>query len=164
MVTKISPDWETMCKIMGTDDPNEMQLELRNSIVQEFTKRYLKSIVAEEIFQKCIDQTNGIIRKEYADKIKNYVEQTDAKLKGPFGFNSDMVILTPQVIKAIENNFVNKLNEKIIYAINEKFSDEKIDELINKHIDSSVHWSEQIITSAVKDKYKKIVDSIINKL
>lgn len=159
MSVKISPDWNTFCKIMGTDDPNEIQLELRETIVQEFTKRYLKGLVKTEEFEKHASK----IRKQISDEFEKTIESQVADVVSTSTtWGTKKYALKQEIVDkinlAVEDNIENFIKAKV----EEKLSNIDLVVLVNKKVASLTEWKEAYIEQKIKENFIKLVTKTMN--
>ena len=122
---------EALERLIGGD--TSMEVELRASIVQDFAKRHLKSIAADEVAKVEVGLKEQIT-KEYSaavtratkwpqnfiltDDLKRRIEQSINKIVGDYALSYiGTIVLTPSFIHTIQekvDNTVTALVEKLI--------------------------------------------------
>jgi len=148
---KISPDWALLCKIMGTEDPTEVQLELRGQIVQEFARRYLKGITATEQFAQCVSEIKRAVRDEFEKALSAILVDEDPKRMWStprYSLKSEFKMLIAQEIEAT-------IRGTVLEAIREKLGN--MDEEIKTQMEKLEDWKKRHIQEVVKDTITKMV-------
>jgi hypothetical protein len=101
-----------------------LELQIKENIVQEFTKRYLKGIANEEIV------------KQASHKIKEEIEETLFGDSNKYSFR--LKELKPEYIKLIEETIEHKIKLELLTMICDRIDIntqyQKIDELITERI------------------------------
>lgn len=156
MSVKISPDWNTFCKIMGTEDPNDIQLELRETIVQEFAKRYLKGLVMTEQFEKHANLIRKQIDAEFSKQIEDKIAVvTKSGYEKRYALKNDIL---DKINCAVEDNINNFIKAKV----EEKLSNINLVDLVNKKVESLTEWKEAYIEQKIKENFIKMVTKTMN--
>jgi len=159
MSVKISPDWNTFCKIMGTEDPNDIQLELRETIVQEFTKRYLKGLVKTEEFEKHAN----LIRKEISTEFEKTIEKQVADIvETNTTWGTKKYALKQEIVDKINLVVENNISNFIKAKVEEKLSYIDLNDLVNKKVASLIDWKEAYIEQKIKENFIKMVTKTMN--
>lgn len=133
-------------RLIGGD--TETEIEIRNSVVQEFAKRHLKAVAQE---QMTVALKNTLIQ-EIRDK---FLKETGRGWKTDFVLNNEVSKLIQEEVKGIINTELSdvirktinsyNLDDRIMRLINmheerfqdtciKKFSDAEIEKLVNKRI------------------------------
>lgn len=127
-------------RLIGGD--NELEVGIRDAIVQDFSKKYLKNVVAEEAMQKYVKQLDDSIRTE--------AEKTfGAWSRGKTSFQ-----LSPEVITQI-NIVVNKAIDSAVR--------EAIREELNKAIERYNNDLEIAVQNHINSNFEKLVDIEVEK-
>lgn len=161
MAFKLTLDLEALERLIGQN--TQIEMELRQCIVEKFTKKYLKSLVNEKLINNCkydiLEQFNKVdfkIQKELVKEIENL-------------FNDKTEFLN------IPNELRKKLNEVIDTEIR-RYLNTKITEMIElktNHIKEYINFKfaevkniieEQISKLLTEDLDKQINESIKNKI
>ncbi len=156
MSTKIQINsLEALERLIGND--NELEMEIRNSIVQEFTKKHLKVIANENVNRHISDFNRGI--QDYArDLLGKYVNDPQASWRRTYIINNEV----EQTIKAVSRNEAAKLiNAEILKLIEAETNNavEKIKALIDERVD---HLTSAYIQEKVNERLQKIKDQLSN--
>ena len=118
-----------------------LELQIKENIVQEFTKRYLKGIANEEIV------------KQASSKIKEEIEETLFGDSNKYSFR--LKELKPGYVKLIEETIESKIRFELLTTINDRIEVntqyQKIDELITERINNLVNG----ITEQDVDRHSK---------
>lgn len=155
---KISPDWKLLCALMGTEDPTEIQLELRESIVQEFARRYLKGVVATKQFEDCVAEVKRNVKNEFETALSHILVNEDPK-----GFwNVPRFSLKPDFKMLIVQEIESSIRGMVIEVIREKLSN--IDEDIKTHLEKLEDWKSRHIQEVVKETITKTVNETAKSL
>lgn len=123
-----------------------LELQIKENIVQEFTKRYLKGIANEEIV------------KQASSKIKEEIEETLFGDSNKYSFK--LKELKPGYVKLIEETIESKIRFELLTTINDRIEVntqyQKIDELITERINNLVNGiTEQDVLNRVDEFLRK---------
>ncbi len=123
-----------------------LELQIKENIVQEFTKRYLKGIANEEIV------------KQASSKIKEEIEETLFGDSNKYSFR--LKELKPEYVKLIEETIESKIRFELLTTINDRIEVntqyQKIDELITERINNLVNGiTEQDVLNRVDEFLRK---------
>jgi len=144
---------------MGTDDPNEIQLELRETIVQEFTKRYLKGLVKTEEFEK----NANLIRKEISTEFEKTIEKQVADIvETNTTWGTKKYALKQEIVDKINLVVENNISNFIKAKVEEKLSYIDLNDLVNKKVASLIDWKEAYIEQKIKENFIKMVTKTMN--
>ena len=145
---------EALDRLIGGD--SEIELTLRNNIVQEFAKTHLKSLVNDEVISKSINKVKSDLElqilNEFYDKerVNYYTDKFKLKETVKEKFKIELNTIFSELIRESVNSFREELNKKLT-----EVSDDMFNRIKNSQYDD-------IINSKVKMKLKEIVD-LMNK-
>lgn len=138
---------EALERLIGND--NELEIDIRNSVVNSFTKKHLKSI-ANDLTEKCINETikEIISKKGLTEKIKSGWRQKEVltgSTKLLIQENIDSTILNAIAIKVTEafdkhvkiekiNQRIENVSSRIEREISESIITKRIDDLVDQKI------------------------------
>jgi len=144
---------------MGTEDPNDIQLELRETIVQEFTKRYLKGLVKTEEFEKHAN----LIRKEISTEFEKTIEKQVADIvETNTTWGTKKYALKQEIVDKINLVVENNISNFIKAKVEEKLSYIDLNDLVNKKVASLIDWKEAYIEQKIKENFIKMVTKTMN--
>lgn len=152
---------EALERLIGND--SELEVELRNSIVQEFSKKYLKSVVLEPKFQRFIIDTAENLNKALQTEIQSKIGEIVVDFYG----KAKLIRLndaTKAIMQEKADEHVSKLvSESIQSAINKYLGESH--EHINTHIENRIsYYVNEYINVLIKqkmDKAKKAMESAL---
>ena len=137
---------EALERLIGGD--TKLEIEIRNSIVQEFTKKYLKSIVNTEI----VKAAHSSIIKELQTTIFEQVK---------VGWNNTYVLTEPykQIIKNQAEELVQKA---IIESADSVANYDEIRVTVYKRLQDQIKWiddglSKETIETKMTNLFEKII-------
>lgn len=135
---------EALERLIGGD--TETEIEIRNSVVQEFAKRHLKAVTQE---QMTVALKNTIIQE-----IRNrFLKNTDSGWRSDFTLNDDTAKLIQDEVKGIINA---ELSDTIRQTINSYNLDDRIMRLINMH-------EERFQDTCIKKFSDAEIEKLVNK-
>lgn len=142
-------------RLIGGD--NELEIEIRNSIVQEFAKKHLKAVANSDQVSKTLDQ----IKKHIQDKVSFQLSAQIASFTKNFDGSLSSIQIRPE-IQNIINNKVNlqldtTIRNCVIESIKKWSEDKNINELINKKFE---YFIEDFIKNEVKKRIEKLKNSL----
>lgn len=106
----------------------EAEIEVRNSIVQAFTKRYLKDVVATDMFAKFVAEERGAAAKVFKEAVKEHI----GNVVNEYG----KVYLTPSPkLKEALSNHIDALISSKVTEVTESAS-KLLDKKIKHYLDS----------------------------
>lgn len=154
MSTKIQINsLEALERLIGND--TELEIEIRNSIVQEFTKKHLK-VIANENVNKHISDFNREIQDVAGDTLGSYVKDPKCSWRQIYLINETV---KKEIETAARNQSAVIINAEIAKLIEHETESafEKIKVIINERVDS---LTEVYIKDMVAEKLEKIKQEI----
>lgn len=137
---------EALERLIGND--NELELELRNSIVQDFTKKHLKALA-----------TDGVVNK-IGQSIKNDFEKQlfESGTKGQVMNYSNMV-LSQKGLDLLKVNIQNAINEFIAKKVALAIDAYDLDGVIRKRLDyASTVILDKLTERNLEQRLNRMVD------
>lgn len=156
MSTKIQINsLEALERLIGND--NELEIQVRNNIVQEFTKKHLKSIVNETTFKTEIETFKRKLQEEFDNKLKESI----ATVKRYHYGGIENVTLHPEIKTAIDRHIREKMDERIAEAVEGGIKhweqDVNIEDRVKKRMD---YYVTQHINQEVKDRLIEVTKKL----
>jgi hypothetical protein len=136
---KVILDAKALERLIGGD--SEIEVELRNGVVQEFTRRHLKAVVNDQTFQKIVSDETSKLRLSCEAILEAEVYTTRTK-PGPWGGK--------------ENVLKTELKKKL-----EEEASDMVRRVISKAIDAAVLRSTTEIDVKLAELDKRL-DKIVN--
>lgn len=124
-------------RLIGGD--NEIEIEIRNSVVQDFASKHLKSVADSDGFKKRInDISDGIIREAIQKNV---------------------------ITAGLNNRIVNALNESVA-TVEREVKDESLAKKVQERVDSTINKAvrkieDEISTAILTKRIDKMVDEKI---
>ena len=106
---------EALERLIGND--NEVEINIRNSIVQEFSKKHLKSLVTSTLLDSLAEKLKKEVIEEFRDKTQ----------VGMYTLN---VELSKEVMANLKKKLTDRVWEQLYNLINEILQKDKINETI----------------------------------
>ena len=147
MSTKIQINsLEALERLIGND--NELEIQVRNSVVQEFSRKYLKNLAEEEFLKKeaiairewSTNQFFTKTRENYKD-IYQFKPEVLEKIKSDISYsiNIQFAEIISNLIKKedIANKLEAKLNEASDFIVNELTNpiiEQKLNRMVNEKL------------------------------
>lgn len=130
---------EALERLIGGD--SELEIDIRNSVVQKFSKRHLKDIANKFISDGVIRSIKEELNNEYFDK-SNYRH----------------VKLTPEFQKILESSVDSHVRSLIKSRISERINSGELDEVIQGRVELEVSRHVGRITdSMIKKKAEELL-------
>ncbi len=130
---------EALERLIGGD--SELEIEIRSNIVQEFSRKHLKSIANTKAIQESIKKIDIRVNSAVEHEFKKYFE---IKLSYP-----RMTTLKEAERKAIRNSVRSVIDTEIMALINKSID--------NMDIDSMVEY---ISNKAINAEARRLIDAI----
>lgn len=139
-------------RLIGGD--NEMEFEIRRSIVDSFTKKHLKSLALEPAIQNI----SLVLKREIEDMLS---EGLLSRFK-PQGSYYESFKLSQKGVKLINQIVDIKINEQLNKLVSEKFEESAILKNLNIKIQSAANRiSEQLTDKAIDNRISLLADKKI---
>lgn len=139
---------EALERLIGDD--KEMEIAIKNAVINQFAKQYLKSVANDEI----IRELEAAVLVEVDTAIKRHVERTPA-------YGMSRFKASPELKEAIQNATKEALRELVKEAIEERMSDveKEVKELLGYKLDIICNKvSERNIDRLVQSKLRKLIE------
>lgn len=141
---------EALERLIGGD--TELEIEIRNSVVQKFAEKHLKPVAAEISLESVENRITEMAREK--------LEKDVATFKHRWGGTLTDLKLHPDIVKEIEKQVSilvsDTVRESVNAAIERWYSPEELKKRINSEID---YINKQTIRKAVKEKFQQLLDS-----
>jgi uncharacterized membrane protein YheB (UPF0754 family) len=141
---KMILDGDAVERLIGGD--TEIEVQVRNSIVQSFTKRYLKSIANSDEFKEIIEREKSVLRGLVIEQVT--LAACDVK-KDSWG-RPEKYTLKPDVEKLIKI----RADMKIATLVEDH---------IRKRLDELIQTLDSIIDERVNRYAGKVIDELVDK-
>lgn len=156
MSTKIQINsLEALERLIGND--TELEIQVRNTIVQEFAKKHLKAIANETSFQNEIT----VFKQKLQNEFDKRMEESIASVKRYYYGGIEAVTLHPEIKSAIDRQVREKVDGQISEAVECNIKhweqDAKIDERVQKRMD-------YYVTQHINQEVKKRLEELAKKL
>jgi len=145
MSTKIQINsLEALERLIGND--NELEIEIRNSIVANFTKKYLKDLAKSDLMTDTAKAIQEEIKTEFFETLKE-------------GYRTKTVF---------KDDLLSEFREKLRYTaqkelsavVSELVNEYKVEATIKAKLDSTVDWiTEQLGHIELEKRLEKLVDA-----
>lgn len=157
MSTKIQINsLEALERLIGND--NELEIQVRNNIVQEFAKKHLKAIANETTFQNEIATFKRKLQEEFDKKLEESIVTVKRYYSGG---NIEKVNLHPEIKTAIDRQVRERVDGQIAESVEGGIKhweqDANIDERVQKRMD---YYVTQHINQEVKNRLEELVKKL----
>lgn len=134
-------------RLIGGD--SEFEIEIRNSVVQEFAKKHLKSVAQSFIYK---------VDEDLRQSIRNEILKTLGVTDQVYGWNRQIVI--PQkIVDQINYEIERQLEEKISSSTQKTVKEFKVEEIVKKQIETRLTESiQKEVNYQVEKRLKEIKD------
>ena len=139
---------EALERLIGND--NELEIQLRNSVAQDFATRHLKALVNDTLLTKAVE----IVKKDIVDEfVKSYKKQ---------GYFSKIPVFEQSIIEEFKSELRLSAYQSFQDAVGDLLKIEEakqtVQDRINRAVDSI---SEQIEKAILERRIEKMVDARI---
>lgn len=157
MSTKIQINsLETLERLIGND--NELEIQVRNNIVQEFAKKHLKAIANETTFQNEIATFKRKLQEEFDKKL----EESVATVKRYYVCGGiEKVTLHPEIKTAIDRQVRERIDSQIAEAVEGGIKHWEADSNINDRVSKRMDY---FVTQHINQEVKKRLEELAKKL
>lgn len=143
---------EALERLIGND--NELEIEIRSSIVQEFAKKHLKAIANEPTFQNEITTFKQKLQGEFDKKM----EESIASVKRYYhGASIEKVTLHPELEASIKSKVRELVDELVSKRVKDVIEEYYNEEVLTKRINVMMDHNIKVL---VNEKIKAKIDSI----
>ena len=144
-------------RLIGGD--SELEIEIRNSIVQEFTKKYLKSVA-----EKVLESEVAVLTKGIKETFQQEAQSAIGEMKNS-GYYSQTFVPNESFKKAITEQVQQQVDKQISAAIDARFTEvakkgveEQIDYRIKRLMaDSFGRTIEEKLKEAMTSKLASVI-------
>lgn len=157
MSTKIQINsLEALERLIGND--TELEIQVRNNIVQEFAKKHLKAIANETTFQNEIVIFKKALQEEFDKKLGESI----ATVKRYYdGGNIEKVTLHPEIKAVIDKQVREKIDGQISEAVEGGIKHWEQDVNINERVKKRMDF---YITQHINEEVKNRLQELAKKL
>lgn len=155
MSTKIQINsLEALERLIGND--NELEMEIRNNIVQEFAKKHFKSLVNEPAFYETINKCKESLKSEVDLKITESIGEIKQD-----SYWSKSIVLKPEIKSKIDITVATQLSNEIAMAVQNAITQIKTNEDIESRIKKQIdYYVNDYIVRCVKEKLSEAISKI----
>lgn len=145
MSTKIQINsLEALERLIGGD--TNVEIEIRNSIVQEFAKKHLKAMVSHPLIVAAVQNAMDEVRQEFMTIAVN------SRWTEP--------VMRSNVLETFKVRMREQANEELYSIINNAVSDNKRLQNIDAEIDVAANWIlNQLAPDVLESRLNKMVDA-----
>lgn len=131
-------------RLIGGD--SEVEIEIRNSIVQEFTKKYLKSVA-----EKVLDSEVAVFTKGIKATFQQQAQDAIGEMKNP-GFYSQTFTPTENFKRVIKEEANKAVSKEITSVI-----DARITEMVKQGIEEQIDYNR--VKMLVAERFGRGIES-----
>lgn len=146
---------EALERLIGGN--SEVEIEVRNSVVQRFAEKHLKPLANSEAIQN----TFSSIKKELNEKVEKSINDQICSFKQEWYGKPTITGVKPEVQaeinRKVRDYFDKIVHEAIQKAIDEWSKDAKVDERIEKRV---AYFTDDYIRQEVKTRIDKLKASM----
>lgn len=134
---------EALERLIGGD--SQVEIDIRQSIVQEFAKKHLKAVASNEIIKRAETALIDVVCSEFMTKVNSYNytfnEKTKEKLRDQVetSVREQMQTVVDREVKELAS--LKALNERLEFAakyvtdqLTEKYLEKRLEIMVNKRI------------------------------
>lgn len=135
---------EALERLIGGD--SELEIEIRNSVVQQFSKKHLKSLATDDLMKSAEQSVCNEVESKFFDIIEGRFSKTK--------------VFKKEVLNDLENFIKNKASNELRSIINDILEEYKQIEKINNAIEESVT---NIMNSLTETRLNYKIDKLVEK-
>jgi translation elongation factor EF-4 len=140
---------EALERLIGND--TELEIEIRNSVVQNFTKQHLKDLANSEMMKKFSVSIQNEVKSSFFDEIKN----------GNYSYNTT-TIFKKEFTEMIRQQLKIKASEELKDIVSELVGEQKAYDKINAQVESTVEWiANQLTQKKLEERVERMVEARI---
>jgi hypothetical protein len=147
MSTKIQINsLEALERLIGND--NELEIEIRNSVVQNFTKRYLKDLAKTGLVANIAKAVQSEIKSEFFEDIKTG------------SWNITTTVFKKEILEKVKEELKYTAKQELSSVVSEIVEEQKVYDTIKTKLDSTVEWiTEQLAPQRLESRIEKLVEA-----
>jgi uncharacterized membrane-anchored protein YjiN (DUF445 family) len=147
MSTKIQINsLEALERLIGND--NELEIEIRNSVVENFTKRYLKDLAKTELVANIAKAVQSEIKSEFFEEIKTGT------------WNNTTTVFKKELLEKVKEELKYTAKQELSSVVSEIVEEQKVYDTIKNKLDSTVEWiTEQLAPQRLENRIEKLVEA-----
>lgn len=127
-------------------DDTQLEIEIRNSIVQEFAKKHLKAVAKEQLTRDLSVAIQAELRKEFFEEVKN----------GSWGTKT---VFSMEILNQIKEKLRDTARLELAQIVRETVEEQKSYMAIMERLQSTADWiTEQLGPQKLEDKLEKMVN------
>lgn len=132
-------------RLIGND--NELEIELRASIVQEFTKRHLKDLAKTELINSLAIAVKNEVKAEFFEEIK----------MGSWG--STTTVFKKEQLEKVRADLAIQARHELGEIVSEVLEEQKTYDKIKEKLNHTSDWMiEQLAPERIESRLEKMVD------
>ena len=137
---------EALERLIGND--NELEIEIRNSVVQNFTKKYLKDLAKTELVANIAKAVQNEIKSEFFEDIKTG------------SWNSTTTVFKKELLEKVKEDLKYTAKKELSSVVSEIIEEQKVYDTIKTKLDSTVEWiTEQLAPQRIESRVEKLVEA-----
>lgn len=132
-------------RLIGND--NNVEIQLRNSIVQEFVKKHLKHIANDDLITNTKKAVTSEITAQFFDEIKTN------------SFWNNKIVFKPGILDEVKKELQIKAREELSELISQIVEEQKVYDTIKEKLNSTTTWIvEQLASERLEARLERMVD------
>lgn len=157
---------EALERLIGGD--TELEIEVRNSVVQSFAEKHLKAIANSETIQRAVDnvrdkhyKTINSIKDSLEKEAKNQLAQAVGTFKTSWTGAIMDIKLNPSIKEEIENTVNRLVSSRIHSAILAHFKKLDMEKTIEERVEKAMEYhTDQLIKSKIRERLEKVKETL----
>ena len=146
---------EALERLIGGD--TEVEIEIRNSVVQNFADKHLKDLANTPEISGTLSQIKEEIYKQARNKIENEI----ATFKTSYGSSITDVQLRPAIQEKITTQIKNLVEDTVRQSVNEAIKVWATNPDLKRRIDARFeYYTKEYINSEIKERLEKVKASL----
>lgn len=142
---------EALERLIGGN--TEVEVEVRNAVVQKFTEKHLKALANESIIGKTLDA----IKADISTQIKEKCEAQIATFKTNFYGSTTEIKLNPSIKSEIDSQVRNLVDSTVRTMVDDALKTWKDDLELKNRIDKRFeYYTTEMINTEIKNRIEKL--------
>ena len=136
---------EALERLIGND--TELEIQLRNSVVQEFTNRHLKKLATLDLMNNASQAVQQELKDHFFTEIKNS------------SYYSPTLAFKPEILAKLKNSLKDSAEEDLKKLVSQVIDETNSYETVKKQLEETTDW---IIKQLGPEKLAKMIDRLVD--
>ncbi len=145
---------EALERLIGNN--TDVEIEIRNNIVQEFTKKHLKALVNDSLINKTVSEVNAELQKTINSKLEESIATISRN-----GYYNTVVTLKPEIIDKVKDFVRDTIDTEIQQAVDVAMKTWKMDSNIEDRVNKKfAYYTDEHVKQVVRQKLSDVASKL----